>query len=92
MKDSLPNKNARRKSTREKIRRKKKNPRDDSRKASARAVERHSLSVYAGTVWLGNVEQVGDTFTARTIKNKKIAVFNSLKAAADAVSATAEAA
>jgi hypothetical protein len=38
------------------------------------------------------IEQVGDEFTAKTIKGKKIAVFGSLTAAADAVSAIAEAA
>jgi hypothetical protein len=92
MQDLLPNKNARRKSARGKVRNKKKNPRGNSRRASARALERRSLAVYDGQNWLGNVEQIGGQFTARTIKNKKIAVFGSLKAAADAVSDTSEAA
>jgi hypothetical protein len=92
MQDLLPNKNAPRNSERNKNRRKKKIRGRNSRHSSARAVERHSLSVYSGTIWLGSIEQVGDEFTAKTIKGKKIAVFGSLTAAADAVSAIAEAA
>jgi hypothetical protein len=93
MQDLLPNKNAERKSQRKKIFTKKKKMRGrNSRRASTRPVERHSMSVYSGTLWLGSIEQVGDEFTAKTIKGKKIAVFANLKAAADAVSATAEAA
>ena len=92
MTKALPNKIGKRKHARRKIRPKRKNPRENSRRASARAVERHLLSVYSGTNWLGLVEQVSNAFTAKTIRGKKIAVFGSLKAAADAVSDTAEAA
>jgi hypothetical protein len=89
--DLIANKIGKRKSRREKIRRKRKIRRNSSR-SSARAVERHSLAVYSGTIWLGSIEQVGDAFTAKTIKGRKIAVFGSLTAAADAISDTAEAA
>ena len=90
--DYRVHKNAPRKSEREKIRRKKKIRGRNSRRSSARAVERHSLSVYSGTIWLGSIEQVGDKFIAKTTKGRKIPVFGSLTAAADAVSAIAEAA
>jgi hypothetical protein len=53
---------------------------------------RHSFSVYSGQDWLGNVEQRGDLFTTKTIPGRKIGSFDSMKAAADAVRATAEAA
>jgi phosphoheptose isomerase len=92
MQDLLPNKNAPRKSVRKKIRTKKKMHGRNCRSVSARAIERHSLSVYSGTIWLGSIEQVDEKFTAQTTKGKKIAVFGNLKAAADAVSAAAEAA
>ena len=91
-KDLLPKKIGKRKSARRKIRPKKKNTRGNSRRSPARAVERHSLSVYSGTVWLGNVEQRGNQFTAKSIRGKKIGCFGTLTAAADAVSAIAEAA
>jgi hypothetical protein len=91
MQDLLPLKNAPRKSEREKIRRKKKIRRRNSRGSSARAVERHSLSVYSGTIWLGLIEQVGEEFTAKTITGKKIGIFGNLKLAADAMSAKAAA-
>jgi hypothetical protein len=87
----MPFKNAPRKSERKKIRRKKKIRGQNSRRSSARAVERHSLSVYSGTIWLGSTEQVGDEFTAKTIKGKKIGIFANLKLAADAISAKAAA-
>jgi hypothetical protein len=90
--DLIANKIRKRKSRREKIRRKRKIRGRNSRRSSARAVERHSLSVYSGTIWLGSIEQVGDKFMAKTTKGRKIAVFGSLTAAADAVSAIAEAA
>jgi hypothetical protein len=92
MQDLLPLKKASRKSEREKIRRKKKIRGQNSRCSSARAVERHSLSVYSGTIWLGNVDQHGNEYTARSIRGKKIGCYATLTAAADAVSATAEAA
>lgn len=92
MKDLLSEKIGKRKHARGKIRPKKKNPRENSRRASARAVERHVLSVYSGTVWLGSIEQVGDAFTARTRRGRKIGVYRTLKVAADAVGDTAEAA
>jgi hypothetical protein len=92
MQDLLPLQNAPRKSEHEKIRRKKKIREQNSRRSSARAVERHSLSVYSGTIWLGSIEQVGDAFTAKTIKGKKIGIFGSLKLAADAISDVAGAA
>jgi hypothetical protein len=74
------------------IRRKRKIRGRNSHCSSARAVERHSLSVYSGTIWLGLIEQVGDQFTAKTIKGKKIGIFGNLKLAAGAISDTAEAA
>jgi hypothetical protein len=92
MKDSLPNKIAQRKSKRGKIRRKKKIRERNCPQRLERAAERHSFTIYSGQNWLGSVEQRGDQFTARTNKNKKISVFDNLKAAADAVSNAAEAA
>lgn len=91
-KDLLPKKMEKRKSARGKNRSKNNTPRGNSRRSSARAVERRSLAVYSGTNWLGSIEQRGDTFTAKTIKGRKIGVFGSMKAAADSVGATAEAA
>lgn len=91
-KDLLPKKIGKSKSARRKIRPKKKNARENPRRSPARGAERHSLSIYAGTTWLGNVEQRGDQFTATSIRGKKIGRFDSLTAAADAVSAIAEAA
>ena len=88
--DLIANKIRKRKSRREKIRRKRK-IRRNSRRSSARAVERHSLSVYSGTIWLGSIEQVCDEFTVKTIKGKKIGIFGNLKLAADAISAKAAA-
>jgi hypothetical protein len=88
--DLIANKIGKRKSRREKIRRKRK-IRRNSRRSSARAVERHSLSVYSGTIWLGSIEQVCDEFTVKTIKGKKIGIFGNLKLAADAISAKAAA-
>src|SRR5262249_28200318 len=92
MQDLIKNKSPRRKTARRKIRAKKKNTPGNSRRPSGRAAERHSLSVYAGTTWLGNVEQRGDRFTAKSVGGKKIGCFDNLSAAADAVSAIAEAA
>jgi hypothetical protein len=88
--DLIANKIGKRKSRREKIRRKRK-IRRNSRRSSARAVERHSLAVYSGTIWLGSIEQVCDEFTVKTIKGKKIGIFGNLKLAADAISAKAAA-
>jgi hypothetical protein len=88
MQDLLPNNNAERKSQRKKHRSKKKIRGQDSRRASARAVERHQLSVYSGIIWLGDVNQHGNEFTAKTIRGKKIGCFASLAAAANAVSVT----
>jgi len=90
--DLLPNKKSQRKSRRAKIRQKKQARRGNSRKISGRAVERHLLAVYSGQNCLGSVEQRGDTFTAKTVNGRKLGSFASLKSAADAVSATAEAA
>jgi hypothetical protein len=92
MPDLLPTKNRKRKSARRKIRSKKKNPRGNSRRVSPRPLERHFLAIYAGTTWLGNVEQRGPEFVAKTVRGKKIGCFDSLTAAPDAVSAIAEAA
>jgi hypothetical protein len=90
--DLVPNKIRPRKTERKKNCAEKKIPGRNSPRPTARPVERHSLAVYSGTIWLGSIEQVGDEFTAKTIRGKKIAIFGNLKAAADAVSATAEAA
>ena len=92
MQDLLPNKNARRKSARGKIRPKKKNPRGNSRQASARALERHSFSVYDGIVARGFIEQRGPHFTAKTLGGKRIGLFQNLKSAVGAFGASAEAA
>jgi hypothetical protein len=75
MQDLLPNKNAERKSQREKICTKKKTRRRNSRRAAARPVERHSLSIYSGSTWLGNIEQRGNEYTAETIRGKRIGRF-----------------
>lgn len=91
MQDLLKNK-APRKSGRKKIRQKKKIRGRNSRRSSVRPVERHHLSIYSGTTWLGNVDQRGDAYTGKTVAGRKIGVFGSLKVAADAVSDTAEAA
>jgi hypothetical protein len=88
----MPNKIAPRKSERKKNRRKKRIRRRNSRRTDARPVERHHLSIYSGTTWLGNVDQHGNEYTARSIRGKKIGCYATLTAAADAVSATAEAA
>ena len=90
-KDLLPKKIGKRKSARRKIRPKKKIRGRNSRRSSAGAVERRSLSVYSGTIWLGLIEQVGEEFTAKTITGKKIGIFGNLKLAADAMSAKAAA-
>jgi hypothetical protein len=79
MQDLLPNKNAPRKSERKKIRRKRKRLRGNSPEVSKRAAERHSFAVYSGQNWLGSVEQRGDAFTAKTIKGKKIGIFQELR-------------
>jgi hypothetical protein len=92
MQDLLKNKIAPRKSERKKIRRKKKIRGRNSRRSSVRPVERHHMSIYSGTTWLGNVDQRGNEYTARSIRGKKIGCYATLTAAADAVSATAEAA
>ena len=87
MQDLLPNKNAERKSARKKIRTKKKMHGRNSRRVSARPVERHSLSIYSGSIWLGNIEQLGNEFTAETVCGKRIGRFATLTAAANAVHA-----
>jgi hypothetical protein len=87
MQDLLPNKNAERKSQRKKICTKKKTRRRNSRRAAARPVERHSLSIYSGSTWLGNIEQRGNEYTAETIRGKRIGCFATLTAAANAVHA-----
>jgi hypothetical protein len=92
MQDVIKNKSSQRKTARRKIRAKKKNTPGNSRRACGRAAERHLLSIYAGTTWLGNVEQRGDRFTAKSVRGKKIGCFDSLTSAADAVSAIGEAA
>ena len=69
----------------------KKRPRKKKINSAARA-ERHSLAIYNGQVAVGFVEQRGDAFTAKAANGKKIGTFGSLKLAADAISATAEAA
>ena len=84
-KTSLPNKFAQRKSRRGKSATKKKIN-------SAARAERHSLAIYNGQIALGIVEQRGDVFTAKTANGKKVGVFGSLKSAANAISAKAEAA
>ena len=84
-KDLLPNKFARRKSSRGKSATNKKTNR------SARA-ERHSFAIYSGQNWLGSVEQCGARFTARAVSGKKLGAFDTMTLAADAVSVTAEAA
>jgi hypothetical protein len=76
---ALPNKFTRRKRPRAK------SPSKNKINRAARD-ERHLFSVYAGQSWLGNVEQRGDAFTARTIRGRKIGVYATLKVAADAVS------
>jgi hypothetical protein len=88
MQDLLPPKNAERKSQRKKIRTKKKIRGRNSRLASARPVEQHSLAIYSGTTWLGDVEQRDNEFTAKTIRGKRIGCFASLAAPANAVSVT----
>ena len=85
MQDLLANKNAERKSQRKKICTKKKMRRRNSRRAAARPVERDSLSIYSGTIWLGNVEQRGNEFTAETVRGKRIGCFATLTAATNAV-------
>jgi hypothetical protein len=85
MKDSLPNKIGKRNRPRAKSSAKNNINR-------ARAAERHSLAVYRGQIALGFVEQRGGTFTAKTFNGKKIGVFDTLKVAADAISATVKAA
>ena len=75
MQDLLPHKKASRKSERKKIRRKKKIRGQNSRRSSARAVERHSLSVYSGTIWLGNDRTSMATNTPpRVSEEKRLAV------------------
>ena len=84
MKDSLPNKIGKRKRPGAKSSTKNNN--------RAHAAERHSLAVYRGQIALGFVEQRGGTFAAKTFNGKKIGVFDTLKVAADAISATVKAA
>jgi hypothetical protein len=59
---------------------------------SAARAERQSFTIYSGQNWLGSVEQCGARFTARAISGKKLGAFDTLSLAADAISATAEAA
>jgi hypothetical protein len=92
MQDLLPNKIALCKSARKKNRTKKKIRGRNSRGNSAHALERHLYSVYSGQIWLGNIDQRGNAYTAKTIRGKPIGTFDSLKGAAGAVSDTAEAA
>jgi hypothetical protein len=86
--DLVPNKTTSRKSPRKKNRTKKKFRGRNCWRTSAQPVEQHSLAIYSGTTWLGDIEQHGNEFTAKTIRGKKIGCFASLAAAANAVSVT----
>lgn len=78
----MPNKRRKRKRPNIKSTRKKKI-------SSGAGVVRHSLAIYSGQIALGFVEQRGDAF-AKVANGKKLGTFDSLKLAADAISATAE--